>query len=92
MEYPPPTTLFLADPERFHFKDDVTVILLLGVSFMSVSTEEWKYSMFRRLLDWVAEWQREHENMNEYNTYNKHTHFIETIVTIYNIIYIYLRR
>jgi hypothetical protein len=40
VEYPPPTTLFLADPERYYFKDDVTVILLLGVSFMGIRTEE----------------------------------------------------
>jgi hypothetical protein len=49
---------------------------------MNISTEEWKYSKRRRHFDLGAEWLREHENMNEYNTYNKH--FVETIVTFYN--------
>jgi hypothetical protein len=49
---------------------------------MSISTEEWKYSMCRRQLDLGAEWLREQENMNECNTYNKH--YIETIVTFNN--------
>jgi hypothetical protein len=53
---------------------------------MSISTEESMYTTVSEEDNWSAEWQREHEKMNEYNTYNKHyiesrnhSHFLQYI-------------